>query len=917
MANAPCVALLLWLGACAAPGPMLVEQRPRPNLIVVLADDMGAETLGCYGGESYATPNLDRLAKEGVVCENAFTQPLCSPTRNELLTGRSNARNYRSFSVLDPAERTFAEHLRAGGYRTMAVGKWQLYGANHYAEEEIRASGTLPEDAGFDQHVLWQVEELGSRYWGPKLRVNGETQTFDSTHYGPDIALSHALEWIDEGGDEPFLLYWPMILPHGPFLAPPGSAGTREPPSDRTLYGPMVEYVDHLMGELVAHVEERELERETWVLFIGDNGSPLGIVSTRNGEEVAGGKRLPNDAGSRVPFLLWAPGQLVAGSRLSDPVSTVDVFSTLADLAGLPLPDDRPLDGWSLVPRLAGERERHRDWVNFHHRPRPISQPDDPTLRWARDERWQLFDDGRLYDTRSDPLLERPLDPEDERGKEARERLLPGLAALPQPLENRDTAQPARRQNVLFVLVDDLGFMDVEPNNPDTFYETPNVSRLAAEGMRFTAGYAASPVCSPTRYSIQAGKYPTRVGATDYFTGRRACRFAPAPLRNEMPLDELTIAQALREEGYATYFAGKWHLGNTPEHWPEERGYDVNIGGHERGGPYGPGRYFTPYGNPRLEDGPEGEHLPERLGRETAAFIREHRDEPFFAFLSFYSVHTPLMAPPELVAKYEEKARRLGLDQLETFGEEEQIWGDKPRRVREVQAHATYAGMVESMDRALGVVLDALDESGVADDTLVVFFSDNGGLSTSEGSPTSNLPLRGGKGWLYEGGVREPLIVRWPGVTAPGSVCDEPVISTDFYPTLLAATQSPARPEQHLDGQSLVPLLRGERLEPRSLYWHYPHYSNQGGHPGAAVRRGRWKLIEGFEEGRLQLFDLEFDPGESYDLAESQPDLVSELQADLHAWYDEVGANFLQAKEEGPMPWRPGTPPEDDRGSRE
>jgi arylsulfatase A-like enzyme len=481
------------------------------------------------------------------------------------------------------------------------------------------------------------------------------------------------------------------------------------------------------------------------------------------------------------------------------------------------------------------------------------------------------------------------------------------IASATLPQDSQEPIEPTpERPNVLFILVDDLGYMDIEPNNEGTFYETPNVTRLARGGMRFTQGYAASPVCSPTRYSVQTGKYPTRVDATDYFTGRRALTFAPAPLRDEMPLDELTIAQALKQEGYATYFAGKWHLGKTPEHWPEKRGYDVNKGGHERGGPYGPGRYFTPYGNPRLEDGPEGEHLPERLGRETAQFIAEHAHEPFFAFLSFYSVHTPLMAPKELVEKYQAKAKSLDLNRRTAFAREEQVDpGKKERRVRTLQSHATYAGMVESMDRAVGVVLDALDSAGVADETLVIFFSDNGGLSTSEGSPTSNLPLRGGKGWLYEGGIREPMIVRWPGTTEPGSVCTTPVISTDFYPTILAATGSSPRPSQHLDGLSLTPLLTGGELGERPLFWHYPHYSNQGGFPGAAVRLGSWKLIERFEDGRVHLYDLVEDPEERDDLAATRPEIVEELRGLLHAWYEETDAKFLGARPDGPEPWRP------------
>lgn len=480
--------------------------------------------------------------------------------------------------------------------------------------------------------------------------------------------------------------------------------------------------------------------------------------------------------------------------------------------------------------------------------------------------------------------------------------LVPAFLALLLPLG-------ANATNVVFFLVDDLGYMDVSPNNADTFYETPNLQRLAKSAMRFTNGYAANPVCSPTRFSIQTGKYPTRADATNFFSGKREGRFKPAPLNDLMPLDEVTVAEAFKEGGYKTYFAGKWHLGPTEEYWPEAQGYEINKGGHERGGPYGPGKYFSPYGNPRLEDGPEGEHLPMRLARETSDFIQANKDQPFFAFLAFYSVHTPLMAPKELVAKYEAKAEKLGLVGKTEFAPEEQIEPNpkKPREVRILQKHAVYAAMVESMDTAVGRVLDALDAAGIADDTVVCFMSDNGGLSTSEGSPTSNLPLRGGKGWLYEGGIREPFIIRAPGVAEGGSTCDVPVISTDFYPTLLDLCGLPAKPKQHLDGVSLVPLLKGgKQLDRAALYWHYPHYSNQGGIPGGAIRMGEWKLIERYEDGRAHLYNLKDDISEQNDLAESEPERVKAMRAKLHAWYPTVDAKFLQPKTEGgEMPWRP------------
>ncbi len=451
--------------------------------------------------------------------------------------------------------------------------------------------------------------------------------------------------------------------------------------------------------------------------------------------------------------------------------------------------------------------------------------------------------------------------------------------------------KPAKHPNVVFFLVDDLGWRDLGCFG-STFYETLHVDRLAASGMRFTNAYAACPVCSPTRASIMTGKYPSRLATTDYFGApqpgawRRNTKLLPAPYSDRLPLEETTLAEAFKAAGYATFFAGKWHLG--PEgFWPEDQGFDVNRGGIERGGPYGGKKYFSPYGNPRLEDGPEGEHLPDRLASETVKFIEAHREGPFFAYLAFYSVHTPLMARPDLKAKYQEKAK--------TVEHEGPAWRPEgTRQARQVQDHAVYAGMVEAMDLAVGKVLSALERLGLAENTVVCFMSDNGGLSTSEGSPTSNVPLRAGKGWMYEGGIREPMIVRWPGVTEPGSTCEVPVTSTDFYPTLLQIAGLAARPKQHLDGVSLVPLLKQTgSLKRDAIFWHYPHYGNQGGAPAAAIRSGDWKLIAWMEDGgRLELYNLAEDIGEEHDLAKKHPDKARELHARLRTWLEEVDARM-------------------------
>ena len=468
--------------------------------------------------------------------------------------------------------------------------------------------------------------------------------------------------------------------------------------------------------------------------------------------------------------------------------------------------------------------------------------------------------------------------------------------------------------NFVFFLIDDMGYMDIGANNPNTFYETPNIDRLAKTGVRFTDGYAANPVCSPTRYSIMTGKYPSRVDATNFFSGRRPGRFLPAPLNDQMPLEEKTVAEALREAGYRTAFFGKWHLGPTEQFWPKNQGFEFNFGGHRAGMPKS---FFSPYSNPRLTDGPAGEHLPARLVSEAIGTLERlgsaPGSDPFFLYLSFYSVHTPLQAPEPLVRKYEQKAKQLPT--ASEFAEEEQVLPvERSRRVRIRQRHATYAAMVESLDTQIGRVLDKLQELGLEENTVVILTSDNGGLSTSEGLPTSNLPLRGGKGWLYEGGIREPFLIRAPGSTQSGSVSSVPVMSIDFYPTILELAGVSADSTSY-DGISLVPLL-GDPTTPnardlltRDLFWHYPHYSNQGGFPGGAIRAGDWKLTERFEDGRCHLYHIQNDIGEREDLADRHPDRVNEMRRRLHRWYVDVNAKFLMPKPDGPAPWRPDANP--------
>ena len=472
--------------------------------------------------------------------------------------------------------------------------------------------------------------------------------------------------------------------------------------------------------------------------------------------------------------------------------------------------------------------------------------------------------------------------------------------AAAQATRPADAAARKGPPNIVVLLVDDMGWADWGGGG-STFYETPNLDKLAARGVTFTNAYANCPVCSPSRAALLTGRYPQRSGVTDYIGApqpkdwKRETRLNPAPYAEQLPPSEKTLAEILKPRGYATFFAGKWHLGPEGD-WPEDRGFDVNKGGIDRGGPYGGDKYFSPYGNPRLEDGPKGEHLPHRLAAETVKFMDEHKDGPFLAYLSFYSVHTPLMARADLKRKYDAKRRAFygekpgdpsrPQDHPQEMGElEGGVW-------RQQQAHATYAGMIEAMDEACGDVLDALDRLGIADNTIVLFTSDNGGLSTAEGSPTTNLPLRAGKGWMYEGGIREPLIVRWPGVTKAGGKSDTVFGGIDALPTLLAAAGLADAIPKNVDGLDLTAALRGEDVKRPPLFWQYPHYGNQRGTPAAAVRDGKWKLIQWYEGDRFELFDLEADIGESSNVLDANPEVAARLKGELAAWIKAVGAKL-------------------------
>lgn len=454
----------------------------------------------------------------------------------------------------------------------------------------------------------------------------------------------------------------------------------------------------------------------------------------------------------------------------------------------------------------------------------------------------------------------------------------------------KETALVVKKPNVIFILADDLGMHDLSCTG-STYYETPNIDGIARESIEFTQGYASSRVCSPSRASIMTGKFTATHGITDWIGAaageawrdkERNDKLLPAEYVHQLPKQDITLAEVMKANGYKTFFAGKWHLGDKGS-YPEDHGFDINKGGWEVGSPKG--GYFSPWVNPNLENTANGENLSMRLAKETANFIEQNKDQPFFAFLSFYAVHSPIQTTEGKWSKYRDKAEQQGIQES----------GYKMERVlpiRTVQDNPIYGGLVETMDDAIGIVLDKLKSLGLDENTIVIFTSDNGGVASGDAFSTTNLPLRGGKGYQWEGGIREPYFVKVPWLDKRGLKINYPATGADFYPTILDLVAITPSSEQKIDGVSLAPLMRGETLDPRSLFWHYPHYGNQGGEPSSIIRKQNWKLIHYWEDGRDELYDLEKDPAENNNVAAQYVEVATQMRSELDSFLNTAKANI-------------------------
>ncbi|MFY0688234.1 MAG: sulfatase [Cyclobacteriaceae bacterium] len=446
-----------------------------------------------------------------------------------------------------------------------------------------------------------------------------------------------------------------------------------------------------------------------------------------------------------------------------------------------------------------------------------------------------------------------------------------------------------KQPNLVFILVDDLGWSDVGYNGSD-FYETPNIDQLSEQSVLFTNAYASGSVCSPSRAAILTGKHPSRLHITDWIPGQNpANRALKTPsILNQLPLEEVTLAEKLKEVGYQTFFAGKWHLGDEG-FFPEQQGFMTNLGGHHKGSP--PGGYYSPYKNPKLTDGPEGEYLTDRLTTEAINFLEQSGTDPFFLYLNYYTVHTPIQPNIDFVDRFETK--------LETIGrktESSRTEGSGTTNLE--QRNAAYASMLFALDKNIGRLVKQLKDAGLYDDTILIFTSDNGGLSTLENgriAPTSVLPLRGGKGWLYEGGIRVPLLIKPRDFEEIGRQVNDPVIGHDFFPTILSMIGIESTIQ--FDGVDITPALNGEQLARKELFWHYPHYHGSAWTPGAAIRQHQWKLISFYETNTIELYDLSEDLEERKDLSKAREDIVESLSERLDEMLASVQADSVTINE--------------------
>lgn len=953
------VAIVL-LASLAIPASEAAAAARRPNILVIYSDDHGWADLAIQGVDrDIRTPNLDQLARDGVRFTRGYVSaPQCVPSRAGLLTGRYQQRfgvEDNNHGPLPLAEQTIAELLAPAGYTSGWVGKCHLdIGGEKGKGEGYRVlSDHMPHHQGFGEYFRGEMRRYHASHALDGKPFPDAPRLVTDDRFRVEVQTEAAVSFLDRRAatpDEPWFLYLAWYAPHVPLESPePWFSQTPESlPLARRQALAMIAAMDDGLGQIRAKLRAMGAEKNTLIVFAGDNGAPLGKAWDGSlNEPLAGEKGMLSEGGIRTPFIGAWPGTWPAGVTYEQPVINLDIAATAIAAAGVA--PDASLDGVDLTPFVMGrksgppherlfwrwgsqaavlemphklitlgdhapllfdvtrpEGEHHeRDLAQSH--PEIVARLKSRLVAWAE----ELQPPGLSAATSGPGRHHENLFAEHHLTAATSPKKSPGSAAEPARPPAARAAPATKKPNVVLFLVDDMGWMDSSPYG-SRYYDTPTIARLADQGMRFTRAYS-QPLCSPTRACLLTGKNAARHGITSAVghtapaerslpeSGPPAQAFVYPSSKTFLDPAEYTLAEALRDAGYVTGHFGKWHLGLSEPHWPEPQGFDVAFHCHPDAGP--PGGYFSPYGvsppggkqakgrkrlSGTISDGPAGEYITDRLTAEATRFIETHvhekKDQPFFLNLWHYGVHGP-------------------------WGHKELLTAEMAKRTDPTgrQDNPVMASMLKSIDESLGRVLDTLDRLGIADETIVIFTSDNGGNTHSmteeagpkkgrddEGDttvasyrkwagfrpPTNNAPLRDGKGTLYEGGVRVPLIVRFSGRVKPGTTSDALVGCTDVYPTLLDLAGIAADPTQVKDGISYAGVLRGTAARARDDYviW-FP------GRPhGSAAYAGDWKLIRREEPApqgdgsTRELYNLANDLGETQNLAAQHPEKVRELE---------------------------------------
>ena len=886
-------------------GIAAAAEASPPNVVFIVSDDQHWGDYRFMGHPHLRTPHLDRLARESLVYRRGYvTSSLCCPSLATIITGRYP--HEHKIVGNDPPETAGVGRDTPAGRAAFATGRARM-------QAHLDAWPTLPRLLGGAGYSSLQT----GKWWQGDFSRGGFTHGMTKGVRHGDEGLSIGRTTMQpiydfigrcRGESKPFFVWYAPMLPHDPHDPAPELVEhyrTRTESIQVARYWGNVERFDRSVGELLDYLDRERLAANTLIVSVTDNGW---IQSPDNAQFAPRSKLSPYDGGLRTPIMLRRPGTI--RPRMSDALaSAIDIVPTVLAACGVAAPAGLP--GVNLLDDAAVAARSQIFGECYTHTLVDLDDPAKSLLwRWTVQGNWKLivpttagggaaapkremrrvdpvsqerYDRGEveLFDVTADPAEQKNLaGVHPDRVRDLRASLdawwtpqPAAVSASPAPESEHPAAEaPRRPPNIVLFLADDLGARDLGCTG-STFHRSPRIDRLAAEGMLFNRGYAASPVCSPTRAALVTGRHPARVRITNFIAGDRRGSLLPAEFLHALPGEEVTVAELLKGRGYATGVFGKWHLG--PPEAIASHGFDV-MGSTK----VGPG------------SGPPDDPLHARaIALQAVDFIKASHDRPFFCYVPMHSVHVPLITRPELAS--EEGKRAVGVGPQ--FGLPPTPASDPASRT--VQNHPVYAGMIREMDETVKTVLDAIAAAGQEKSTLVVFTSDNGGLSTAEGAPTSNLPLRAGKGFVYEGGIRVPLVIRWPGVANAGATSDAPVTTLDIAATLLDAAGVPSSRQGVLDGTSLVPVLTGSgTLAVRDLVWHYPHYSNQGGRPAGAIlagdgpKPGSEKLVEHFEDGRVELFDLVADPGERRDLSAERPQRTSQLKGRLAAWRQHIGA---------------------------